>query len=229
MGKKFALIVAGGSGKRMKNALPKQFMEVNGLPVLMHTINCFIKYDPEMKIILVLPEDQLKTWDELCNKYRFDHQVKVATGGAERFYSVRNGLDLVDDEDGIVFIHDGVRPLVSQETIHNCYQKALKEGNSIPVVSVSESVRMVEDTRNKAVDRSRYFLVQTPQTFSVKQIKTAYQQNFSPEFTDDASVAEKDGNTIRLVEGNRENIKITWPADLQVASVYIGNLNSNQG
>jgi 2-C-methyl-D-erythritol 4-phosphate cytidylyltransferase len=211
--KKFAMLMAGGAGNRMKNPVPKQFAELAGKPVLMHTFDIFRKYDPEMEFILVLPETETDQWNQLVAKHRFGIGYQLALGGETRFHSVKNGLKLIPD-DGIVFIHDAVRPLVSVETITNCYQTALNKGNAIPVVAVAESIRKVKGNNNKAVDRSRYFLVQTPQTFKTDLIKKAYRHEYSPSFTDDASVLEAAGEKINLVDGNRENIKITFPEDL---------------
>ena len=218
--KKFALIVAGGSGSRLKGAVPKQFLELQGRPVLMLTFDVFKNYDSQIEFILVLPKNQVKYWEELCKEHNFLLEYKLAFGGETRFHSVKNGLDLIDEE-GIVFIHDGVRPLVSEQTIQNCYETTLGKGNALPVVPVTESVRFVDDTGNIAVGRSKYFLVQTPQTFKVGLIQKAYQQNFSDRFTDDASVLENLGETIHLVEGNRENIKITYPEDLIIAKSFL--------
>lgn len=221
--KKFALIVAGGSGSRMNSKVPKQFIEIDGRPVLMYTFDAFYNYDPDLEFVLVLPENQIKTWNELCDKNQFKLKHKIAFGGETRSYSVKNGLDLIPTE-GIVFIHDGVRPLVSQQTLQSCFEKTVRKGNALPVVAVSESVRVVDEFGNKPVDRSKYFLVQTPQTFKTALIKKAYQQFYSEEFTDDASVLEKLGETINLVDGNRENIKITYPDDLLLAKTILSLL-----
>jgi 2-C-methyl-D-erythritol 4-phosphate cytidylyltransferase len=214
--KKFVIIVAGGSGSRMGTEIPKQFLELCGKPVLMHTIQVFHDFDPESKIILVLPEDQQQFWKGLCLKHSFSLLHQVVSGGKTRFHSVLNGLSQIEDE-GIVFIHDGVRPLVSRETLDRCLETAKKYGNAIPVLPVTESLRKLAGDLNISVDRSQYFSVQTPQTFRCEQILEAFQQDFDPAFTDDASVAEKAGFTIQMVEGNRENIKITTPIDLIVA------------
>lgn len=218
--KKFALIVAGGSGSRMKNNIPKQFLEINSSPVLMHTFDAFLCYDPQIEFILVLPKNQTEFWNLLCEKHKFELEHKIAFGGETRFDSVKNGLELIPDE-GIVFIHDGVRPLVSEKTIENCFETALDKGNALPVIPVSESVRMVEGSENFPVDRSKYFLVQTPQTFKTQLIKNAYQRANSKSFTDDATVLESTGEIIHLVEGNRENIKITFPEDLVYAEILL--------
>lgn len=218
--KKFAVIVAGGNGSRMGETIPKQFIELNGRPVLMHTFDAFTKYDKQIEFILVLPENQVNYWNELCKKHRFEQKYKLAFGGETRFHSVKNGLGLIDS-DGIVFIHDGVRPLVSVQTLENCFNTTLKKGNALPVIPANESVRVVENGTNRAVDRSEYFLVQTPQTFQTGLIKKAFKQPFSKLFTDDASVLEKFGEAINLVEGNRENIKITYPEDIIISELFL--------
>lgn len=211
--KKFALIVAGGSGNRMKSEIPKQFLEINEKPVLIHTIEVFKRYDLDIEIILVLPQNQYELWISQCAEYNFNAEYKIAFGGAVRFQSVKNGLDKIS-EDGIVFIHDGVRPLVSLQTIRNCFEMAVEKGNALPVIPVSESVRIIENNSNHILDRTGVMLVQTPQTFRTELIKKAYQLAESDKFTDDASVLESFGEKIQLVEGNRENIKITYPEDL---------------
>ncbi len=216
---KFALIVAGGSGTRMKGKLPKQFLELNGKPVLMHTFEAFLKYDSKINFVLVLPEVHVINWKKLCLKYDFNIKHSVVSGGETRFQSVKNGLSEID-EDGIVFIHDGVRPLVSVQTLENCGKTAIEKGNALPVISPSESVRELLNGDSRSVNRSRFFLVQTPQTFKISVIKEAYEQDYREEFTDDASVLENTGRKIHLVEGNRSNIKITYPEDLLIASVF---------
>jgi len=218
--RKFVLIVAGGSGTRMDSNTPKQFIELAGRPVLMHTFDSFEKFSSEIEFFLVLPKKQLELWNELCKKHNFEVRYKLAFGGETRFDSVKNGLDLIEG-DGIVFIHDGVRPLVSVQTIKNCYAKAIENGNALPVIPVSESVRFADSYGNNALDRSKYFLVQTPQTFQTGLIKKAFEQNYSDSFTDDASVLEKLDETIHLVDGNRENIKITYAEDLIVAKSFL--------
>ena len=220
--KKFALIVAGGSGSRMKSDVPKQFILLNGTPMLMHTFNAFMRYDSGVEFILVLPEAEIPTWERLCHKHSFDIPHSITSGGKTRFHSVKNGLKLIQEE-GIVFIHDGVRPLVSTQTLATCYQTALEKGNALPVIAPSESVREVINAQNRAVDRSCYFLVQTPQTFQTSLIKKAYKQEFTERFTDDASVLENTGEIICLVQGNRQNIKITYPEDLEVAAILLKN------
>ncbi len=217
--KKFALIVAGGSGNRMSSFIPKQFMELSGKPILMHTLQAFVNADPDFIFIVVLPESQTGYWEKLCIRYDFKIKHTLVPGGTTRFHSVKNGLEKINDE-GIVFIHDGVRPLVSAQTIENCCKIATEKGNSLPVIAPAESIRKVEKNMNYAVDRSKYFLVQTPQTFKVSVIKEAFKQDYSEKFTDDASVLENTGQKIYLVEGNRENIKITFPEDIKLAEIY---------
>lgn len=218
--KKFALIVAGGSGNRMRAGMPKQFIVLGEKPLLMHTIKAFYDYDGSMRIVLVLPPAQFDFWKALCDTYSFDIPHCVAAGGESRFHSVKNGLQLIENEE-IIFIHDGVRPLVSRQTIDKCYRQACISGNAVPVVPVSESVRWTDGEKNKPVERDCIRLVQTPQTFRAKLIKKAYEQSYSDTFTDDASVVEKLGETIYLTEGNRENIKITWAEDFAIAVFYM--------
>jgi 2-C-methyl-D-erythritol 4-phosphate cytidylyltransferase len=217
---KYALIVAGGAGKRMGAEVPKQFLELDGKPVLMHTIEKFGAYDSSLKIVLVLPEHQVTYWKELILKHSFVVPHLIVRGGIHRFNSVKNGLDAIDDE-GLVAIHDGVRPLVSTETIGRCFKTAGQFGNSVPVISPSDSLRVAKGERNMPVRREQFRLIQTPQVFDIRKIKKAYLTDYSPEFTDDATVFERNGEVIRLVEGNRENIKITNPEDLAVASALL--------
>lgn len=218
--KKFVVIVAGGSGNRMGTEIPKQFLELCGKPVLMHTLQVFHDFDPESRLILVLPTAQQEFWSDLCLKHQFSLFHEVVSGGATRFDSVKNGLSLID-ELGIVFIHDGVRPLVSNETLRRCLETAEKSGNAIPVLPVNESLRKLDGGQNISVDRSQFFSVQTPQTFRSQQILEAFKQEFDPAFTDDASVVEKAGFSINMVEGNRENIKLTTPSDLIIAEAFL--------
>lgn len=218
--KKFAVIVAGGSGTRMGSKIPKQFLELSGKPVLMRTLEVFHAFDPECKLILGLPERQITYWIDLCKKHSFLIEHQIVSGGETRFHSVKKGLAEVDDE-GLVFVHDGVRPLVSLQTLERCYDSALTNGNAIPVLSVNESLRKKEGNHTVSVDRSLFFSVQTPQTFQSVQILSAYHQGYDPAFTDDASVAEKAGFSIFMVDGNRENIKITTPEDLIAAEAFL--------
>jgi 2-C-methyl-D-erythritol 4-phosphate cytidylyltransferase len=216
----YVIIVAGGSGTRMKSPVPKQFLELAGKPVLMHTILKFVTFDPSIRIILVLPEEHHATWLELCAKYRFGLKYSIVNGGETRFHSVKNGLNIIKG-DGIVAVHDGVRPLVSDETIVRCFKKAEECGNAVPCVPVYETARLIEGNYSRLIDRSALRLIQTPQVFNVKIIQQAYLQTYRPYFTDDAAVIESTGEIIHLVEGNRENIKITEPLDLAYAQYLL--------
>jgi 2-C-methyl-D-erythritol 4-phosphate cytidylyltransferase len=216
----YALIVAGGKGTRMKTRLPKQFLEINGLPVLMHTINAFYRYSEKIKVILVLPEDDMSTWNSLCQSYRFTKSVVLQMGGDTRFQSVKNGLEKIEGE-GLVAIHDGVRPLISEDIIGASFRLAAVHQSAVAAVRLKESIRITDQDSTKAVDRSKFRLIQTPQTFLVSLIKKAYQIKDDPSLTDDASVAERSGHTISLFEGSYENIKITTPEDLIVAEALL--------
>lgn len=217
MMKRYAIIVAGGSGTRMGSQIPKQFLIVAGQPILMHTLRVFNTYDPEMSLIVVLPQSQIEYWHELCAEYGFDIRHSIATGGATRFESVKNGMALTS-ADSIIAVHDGVRPLVSPETLDRCYTTAEARGTAIPVMPSIESVRICDaDGRSHAADRSKIMMVQTPQVFRGDVLHKAYRQSFSPLFTDDASVVEAMGQTVELTEGNVGNIKITTPMDLILA------------
>jgi 2-C-methyl-D-erythritol 4-phosphate cytidylyltransferase len=220
--KEYALIVAGGKGTRIKSKLPKQFLELNGLPILMHTINAFFRYSDSIQVILVLPEDDFETWGVLCKKHNFNKRIQLQTGGDTRFQSVKNGL-LKIEGDGLVAIHDGVRPLVSEDIIGASFRLAAVHQSAVAAVRLKESIRMTDQDNTKAVDRSRFRLIQTPQTFQVDLIKKAYQSKDDPSLTDDASVAERAGHIISLFEGSYENIKITTPDDLVVAEALMSS------
>lgn len=243
----YAIILAGGKGLRMGASVPKQFLPVGGVPILMRTIRRFRQYDSQLHIILVLPKEQHEYWRQLCEEYHFDESYDVTTGGATRFHSIVNGLMLIpDDADGVVSVHDGVRPFPSVEVIARCYATARLTGTAVPVIPVVETVRHLaplpsptvrpgqpepQPTPAKAwsasetVPRDEYRLVQTPQAFDIQLHKKAYRQPFSPAFTDDASVVEAMGHDITLVEGNRENIKITTPFDIIVAKAIVEQEN----
>ncbi len=218
---KVVIIVAGGRGKRMKSDIPKQFLPIFGFPILMHTIKKFYRHDNSINIIIVLPKTQIKAWKKLCRDYKFTIDHNIVQGGITRFHSVKNGLSKIKGEDRIVAIHDGVRPLVSLETIRRCFKKAASSGNAVPAIEIPESLRIIDNGRNTPADRSRYRLIQTPQVFQFRLLKEAFKQNYTPEFTDDASVVESMGHSIYLVDGNKENIKITTPSDLLVAESYL--------
>ncbi len=216
---KVAIIVAGGKGERMGATIPKQFLELNGKPILMHTLEKFRETDPSIEIILALPENQIDFWKGLFHEYKLPKpQHQIVKGGQTRFHSVQNALKLVKKE-SLVAIHDGVRPLVSSATIQRCYIAAEEKGNAIPVVEVVDSLRHYskQDKTNEAVSRSCYRIVQTPQCFTSELILKAYEQDFDKLFTDDATVVEKLGETINLVPGNRSNIKITTAEDIIIA------------
>jgi len=217
---KYAIIVAGGSGKRMGSEIPKQFLEINGLPVLMQTMQRFYDFDNNIKIILVLPSSQVDYWRDLCNQFQFKIKHHITTGGVTRFGSVKNGLAIVDTP-SLIGIHDGVRPFVSPDTLKRCYHHAEVLGNAIPVLDAFESVRMVDEEKSRALDRSTIKLVQTPQVFNSDILFQAYKQSYNPLFTDDASVVEASGITIHLVAGNRENIKITTPSDMVLGEAFM--------
>ena len=214
---RYVIIVAGGKGLRMGGDIPKQFMEVDGKPILMHTIDRFCDYDAELKIILVLPKDHQPFWRELCLKHNYDRPIQIADGGETRFHSSQNGLSLIpDDEEGIVGIHDGVRPFVAKDVIRRCYEEAKTRKAVVPVIKIVETLWKTDGVTD---DRNHFRLGQTPQTFDIQLIKKAFSQPYEESFTDDASVVRKMGFPITLIEGNPENIKITTPYDLRIASV----------
>ncbi len=217
---KYVLIVAGGKGLRMGTELPKQFLPIGGKPVLMRTLEAFYTYNSEIQLILVLPHSQQDYWKQLCREYHFSLPHVVADGGETRFHSVKNGLALVNTP-GLVGVHDGVRPFVSQEVISRCYDLAAEKKAVIPVIDVVETVRHLDGEGSVTVNRDDYKLVQTPQVFDVELLKQAYNQSYTPHFTDDASVVEALGVPVALTVGNRENIKITTPFDLKIATVLL--------
>ena len=207
----------------MGSDIPKQFLPIGGKPVLMRTLERFRAYSSALQIILVLPEAQQDYWRQLCEDYHFDVEHQIANGGQTRFHSVQNGLALVpDDAEGVVGVHDGVRPFPSIEVIRNCYETARTAKAVIPVIPVVETVRhLLSNKSSVTVPRDEYRLVQTPQTFDIQLLKSANRQPYNDGFTDDASVVESYGHAITLVEGNRENIKITTPYDLKIAEILI--------
>jgi 2-C-methyl-D-erythritol 4-phosphate cytidylyltransferase len=214
--KQYVLIVAGGKGERAQTGIPKQFAELNGKPLLMHTMEAFLNEAGNPEFIVCMPEGLIPEWKKLCQLNYFQVNHQIAEAGPKRFHSVKSGLKLVP-ENVLVAIHDAARPFVSKETIRRCFEMAARKGNAVPVVPLTESVREVSGVLNKAIERSKLMAVQTPQVFRSSLIKDAYKQNYSEEFTDDASVLEKTGFQINLVEGNIENIKITYPTDLLLA------------
>jgi len=211
--KKYIIIVAGGIGRRMNGNTPKQFLLLKGKPVLFHTIGIFYKYSCDIPIILVLPQNQINHWKELCFQYQLNIPHQIVEGGITRFHSVKNGLAEIK-ETCLVGIHDGVRPLVSLQTISRAFEMAERKGNAVPVISVNESLRAVNEKGNQPINRETIKIIQTPQCFHSELIKEAYNQEYKESFTDDATVLEAMGEKINLVEGNIENIKITNPTDL---------------
>jgi len=240
-GASFCIVVAGGKGLRMGSDLPKQFLPIGGRPVLMHTLETFERAIPGIRLVLVLPKDQQTFWQDLCAKHHFTLPHTIADGGATRFHSVKSGLLRLcptgkDEEDALVAVHDGVRPFASAEVIRRTFDAAREHGAAIPVVPVVETVRQLLSPSSRqlhpsltggegggsiTVDRSLYRLVQTPQTFQLPLLLRAYEQPYTEAFTDDASVVEALGHPITLVEGNRENIKITTPFDLRIAEALL--------
>ena len=224
--------MAGGKGTRIKSDLPKQFIRLNGKPILLHTLEAFFKYSEKISVVLVLPEDDFGTWEAICREYKFTRPILLQKGGETRFQSVKNGLEKIDGE-GLVASHDGVRPLVSSDLIGASYRLAAVHGSAVAAVRLKESIRVTDQAylpegssarrqdNTKAVDRSHYRLIQTPQTFNLQLIKKAYQLKEDKSLTDDASIAEKSGHKISLFEGSYQNIKITTPEDLIVAEALM--------
>lgn len=225
--KRYVVLVAGGSGTRMKSDVPKQFLSYKGKPVLVHTIERFNNYDKEIKIILVLPDEARHFWDEIINKTPLSCDVIVTGGGKTRSDSTRAGLKLVP-ENCLVAIHDAVRPLVSNDLLDRCFNTAEKHGNSCPCITPADSMRIKVDERSESVDRSLYLQVQTPQCFHSTLLKEAFEKIPENTFTDETSLLEKAGHRIHLVEGERWNIKITYPEDLLVAEVLSLKGTSNK-
>jgi len=214
--KRYVIIVAGGSGQRMGSSIPKQFLSIHKEIILMKSIRAFYEFDSTLKIILALPENHITYWNELCLKHHFSIDHTIVPGGYTRYHSVKNALEKIDC-DGIVAIHDGVRPLVSQSTIEQVFEIASINGNAIPYTDLVDSLRFVDSGVNRPTDRNKYKLVQTPQAFDCVLIKRAYEQSWDKSFTDDASIVEKLGIKINLVPGNPENIKITSQTDIKIA------------
>ncbi len=217
---KIVLIVAGGSGTRMNSGVPKQFMLLQNCPVLMHTLSIFHRYNRNMELILALPESQAEIWNELCKTHDFRLRHQVVSGGETRFHTVKKNIAGLPNG-SLVAIHDGVRPLVSLDTIDRCFRAAAEFGNAVPCIGIPETLRRVSGKRSRQVNRTKYRLIQTPQVFLAELLKKAYDQDYRPDFTDDAGVVENLGHTIHLVEGNAENIKITYAQDLIVAGTLL--------
>ncbi|GHM99121.1 2-C-methyl-D-erythritol 4-phosphate cytidylyltransferase [Cytophagales bacterium WSM2-2] len=218
--KEHALIVAGGKGTRIKSELPKQFIELNGKPILLYTLEAFFNYSDKIAVVLVLPEDDFEKWNSICKKFNVNLPITIQKGGETRFQSVKNGLSRMDGE-GLVAIHDGVRPLVSSDLIGASFRLAAVHGSAVAAVRLKESIRVTDQDNTRAVDRALYKLIQTPQTFNLQLIKKAYETKEDPSLTDDASVAERSGHKISLFEGSYQNIKITTPEDLVVVEALM--------
>ncbi len=218
--KKYIIIVAGGTGSRMKSDVPKQFILLQGKPILMRTIERFTHSFPDIQIIVVLNAQYRDEWKSLCEKHQFNIEHTITEGGQTRFHSVKNGLTLVPDN-CVVGIHDAARPLVSYNTIITAFNTAEETGNATPAVPLTESIRFLENGENKAVDRNKYSIIQTPQCFHSSDLKQAFMQEYQSTFTDDASVLESIGKKINLIAGNKENIKVTSPQDLMLAELIL--------
>lgn len=221
--KKYAIIVAGGKGLRMGKEIPKQFLPIAGVPILMRTIHTFYYFDPETTLILVLPAEQQEYWHTLCKEYRFNIPITIVNGGETRYHSVKNALYAIH-ENGLVAVHDGVRPFVSREVLAHAYTSAAEKGSAVPIIPLTDSIRKINsEGKSDACNRSDYRLVQTPQVFKSEWLLQAYECPYSPNFTDDASVVEQCGFDIHLVDGNIRNIKITTPFDLLLAEAFLKN------
>lgn len=216
---RYMVVVAAGRGERMGSEIPKQFLPLNGKPILMRTIEKIYSTDKFIKIVLVLSKEHQDYWRLLCEEYGFSIEHKVVEGGSQRFFSVQNAINTIE-QDSIIGIHDGVRPLASRQAIRDCFDKAESDNNAILAIKPNESIRQIKGGATKSIDRNSIWIVQTPQCFDSKTLKQAYSQEYRKEFTDDASVVEQLGVIINIVEGNRENIKITTPIDI----VYAENI-----
>ena len=219
--KKYAIIVAGGAGVRMGTTVPKQFLLLHGRAVLWYTLRTFLSADSDMQVVLVVPEAHLETAVELIKGLAGVERIRLASGGDTRFHSVRNGLEKIKGEESVIFVHDGVRCLVSKELIQRCYEQAVQLGSAIPVIDCPDSVRLAEEVGSKPIDRRRIKLVQTPQTFRSDILLQAYMQDHQEAFTDEATVIEEAGHPVYLIEGERTNIKITTPEDLVMAGYWL--------
>lgn len=222
--KKYAIIVAAGSGRRLESEVPKQFMELAGKPMLLHSLEKFFNYDKELQIYLVLPQSYISFWKELAEKNKVVIPHEIVAGGAERFHSVKTALDLIEtDETGLVAVHDAARPLLSEALIKLTFDVAADYGSALPAIPVKDSLRKLENEQWEAVNRKDYKAVQTPQVFNLKSLKEAYNRPYHDSFTDDASVYESAGNTIQLVDGEEKNFKVTTPEDFVYCRYLIEN------
>ena len=223
--KKYAVIVAGGSGLRMNSTIPKQFLLIKNKPLLYYTIDVFLKAYDDLQVILVLPEDHIRKGQEIIDAYFDDSRISICPGGRTRFHSVQNGLSLIN-EDSIIFVHDGVRCLLTTDLVKRCYSEAKKSGSAIPVITSKDSVRLLTIDGHEAVDRNNVKFVQTPQTFHSKVLLAAYKIDYKDKFTDEATVVEAFGIKVYLVEGEENNIKITTPGDILIAAQIINGASS---
>ncbi|TDK44818.1 2-C-methyl-D-erythritol 4-phosphate cytidylyltransferase [Algoriphagus formosus] len=215
---KAAVLVAGGRGTRMGAPISKQYLPIAGLPILMHTLSVFHQVDSAIELILVIPKDDFAYWNELCEKFQFQIPHQLVAGGNSRFQSVKNGISAISFEEGLVAIHDGVRPFVNESVIQESFEKAAEKGSAVAVIALKDSIRkLTDDGKNFYQERQYFRLVQTPQTFDLKRIRKAFQVTELPQFTDDATVYEHQGWEVTLISGNPENIKITTPEDMDYA------------
>ncbi|MEK7224864.1 MAG: 2-C-methyl-D-erythritol 4-phosphate cytidylyltransferase [Bacteroidota bacterium] len=226
--KKYAIIVAGGSGTRMGSNLPKQFMLLKGKPVIYHTIKTFLEAYDDMQIILVLPAEYSDIGQQIIDAYLDKSRIRTTAGGDTRFQSVKNGLALVEEE-SVVFVHDGVRCLLSRDLIHRCFEKAVENGTAIPAVVSRDSIRLLDSNDSKAYDRNKVMLLQTPQTFQSNILLPAFKTEYRKEFTDEATVVEASGIKVSLIEGEENNIKITTPVDMLIAEKILDGRNPVSG
>ena len=220
--KNYVIVVAGGSGTRIGSEIPKQFMKLEKKPILMHSICAFFNFDNSIKIIVVLPENKFDQWKKLCLEYDFDINHSIAAGGESRFHSVKNGLAKIEDP-GLVAIHDAARPLIKTELIKACFESARRNGNAVPVIKPSDSIRLLKENKNTYINRDTLRIVQTPQVFHSEVLKKGFEQEYSELFTDEANVVENTGEIIHLVEGDPVNIKVTLPVDLLIAELLMKN------
>lgn len=222
MSNQYAVVVAGGKGTRMNSELPKQFISIGGRPMLMHTLQAFYSYSPDLNIIVVLPEQEQDVWQKLCDKYDFTIPHRVVTGGNCRPYSVRNGLSCIAEKGGLVAIHDGARPLVSPTLIRRSFEIARVQGSAVASVALKDAIRELTDSGSSHRDREQYRLLQTPQTFRVELLQEAYRKVPNIEtYPDDSSIAEAAGERVTLIDGDYFNIKVTTPEDLKIAEVFL--------
>ncbi|NVJ86363.1 MAG: 2-C-methyl-D-erythritol 4-phosphate cytidylyltransferase [Algoriphagus sp.] len=224
---KAAVLVAGGRGTRMGGPLSKQYLPIGGMPILMHTLSVFYHVDPEMELILVIPQDDFELWRKLCEEHDFSIPHRVVAGGNSRFQSVKNGISSISFTEGVVAIHDGVRPFVQESVIQESFEKAAETGSAVAVVALKDSIRkLTDDDRSFYQERQYFRLVQTPQTFDIQKIRKAFGVTELPQFTDDATVYEHQGWQVTLIPGNPENIKITTPEDMDYAEFLIQKIKS---